>query len=61
MTRPAAVWQVQRNPAFLKNFITIGDWTAKVWSEDCRESAIFWTKWVTALSSCQTVRVVCNA
>ncbi|KAF0294467.1 Dynein intermediate chain 3, ciliary [Amphibalanus amphitrite] len=37
------VQQVQRNPAFLKNFITIGDWSAKVWSEDCKESAIFWT------------------
>lgn len=34
---------LQRNPAFLKNFLTIGDWTAKVWAEDCRESPIFWT------------------
>ncbi|XP_037073887.1 dynein intermediate chain 3, ciliary-like [Pollicipes pollicipes] len=38
-----AVKQVQRNPAFLKNFLTIGDWCAKIWSEECRESAIFWT------------------
>lgn len=27
----------------MKNFLTVGDWTARVWSEDCRESAILWT------------------
>ncbi|KAJ8729777.1 hypothetical protein PYW08_001358 [Mythimna loreyi] len=37
------VWRVQRNPGFLKNFLTVGDWTARVWSEDCRESAVLWT------------------
>ena len=35
--------RVQRNPAFLKNFLTVGDYTARVWSEDCRESAIIFT------------------
>ncbi|CAG9839967.1 unnamed protein product [Diabrotica balteata] len=34
---------LQRNPAFPKNFLTIGDWTAKIWTEDCRESSIIWT------------------
>ncbi|XP_060520250.1 dynein axonemal intermediate chain 2 isoform X2 [Cylas formicarius] len=34
---------LQRNPAFVKNFLTVGDWSAKIWSEDCRESAIIWT------------------
>lgn len=34
---------LQRNPGFVKNFLTIGDWSAKIWSEDCRESAIMWT------------------
>ncbi|XP_050305470.1 dynein intermediate chain 3, ciliary [Anthonomus grandis grandis] len=34
---------LQRNPAFVKNFLTIGDWSAKIWSEDCRESSIIWT------------------
>ncbi|XP_046403113.1 dynein intermediate chain 3, ciliary-like isoform X2 [Ischnura elegans] len=34
---------LQRNPAFLKNFLTVGDWTARIWSEDVRESAIIWT------------------
>ncbi|XP_038206182.1 dynein intermediate chain 3, ciliary [Zerene cesonia] len=37
------VYALQRNPTFLKNFLTVGDWTAKVWSEDCRESSILWT------------------
>ncbi|KAM3955366.1 LOW QUALITY PROTEIN: dynein intermediate chain 3, ciliary-like [Aphomia sociella] len=34
------VWSVERNPGFLKNFLTVGDYTARIWSEDCRESAI---------------------
>uniref|UniRef100_A0A2A4JH19 Uncharacterized protein n=1 Tax=Heliothis virescens TaxID=7102 RepID=A0A2A4JH19_HELVI len=37
------VWRVERNPGFLKNFLTVGDWTARVWSEDCRESSVLWT------------------
>ncbi|XP_056641756.1 dynein intermediate chain 3, ciliary-like [Diorhabda sublineata] len=37
------VLALQRNPAFPKNFLTVGDWTAKIWSEDCRESCIMWT------------------
>ncbi|XP_022829905.1 dynein intermediate chain 3, ciliary isoform X2 [Spodoptera litura] len=37
------VYALQRNPTFVKNFLTVGDWTARVWSEDCRESAILWT------------------
>lgn len=36
---------LQRNPAFVKNFLTIGDWTAKIWSEDCKESCIMWTNY----------------
>ncbi|KAL3276240.1 hypothetical protein HHI36_020956 [Cryptolaemus montrouzieri] len=39
----------QRNPNFIKNFITIGDWTARIWSEDCKESAIMWTSYHKAL------------
>lgn len=38
------VMSITRNPSFLKNFLTVGDWTARIWSEDCRESAIMWTK-----------------
>lgn len=37
------VWALKRNPGFLKNFLTVGDWTARVWSEDCRESAVVWS------------------
>ncbi|KAJ8687887.1 hypothetical protein QAD02_023682 [Eretmocerus hayati] len=37
------VISVTRNPNFVKNFLTVGDWTARVWSEDCRESSIVWT------------------
>ncbi|XP_055377492.1 dynein axonemal intermediate chain 2 [Condylostylus longicornis] len=38
------VYAIMRNPAFVKNFLTVGDWTARIWSEDCKESAIIWTK-----------------
>ncbi|XP_053602327.1 dynein intermediate chain 3, ciliary-like isoform X2 [Plodia interpunctella] len=37
------VHSLERNPGFLKNFLTVGDWTARVWSEDCRESAIIFS------------------
>ncbi|XP_043284269.1 dynein intermediate chain 3, ciliary isoform X2 [Venturia canescens] len=37
------VISVERNPIFVKNFLTVGDWTARIWSEDCRESSIAWT------------------
>lgn len=39
----------QRNPNFIKNFLTIGDWTARIWSEDCKESSIMWTCYHKAL------------
>lgn len=38
------IYALTRNPAFVKNFLTIGDWIARIWSEDCRESSIVWTK-----------------
>ncbi|KAI5644748.1 dynein intermediate chain 3, ciliary [Phthorimaea operculella] len=37
------VLSLQRNPSFPKNFLTVGDYTMKVWSEDCRESPIIWS------------------
>ncbi|KAG7205444.1 hypothetical protein KM043_007436 [Ampulex compressa] len=37
------VISLERNPTFLKNFLTVGDWTTRIWSEDCRESCIAWT------------------
>ncbi|CAH8624911.1 unnamed protein product [Heterobilharzia americana] len=37
------IYALQRNPFFPKNFLSIGDWTARIWSEDIRDSAIMWT------------------
>ncbi|XP_076332791.1 dynein axonemal intermediate chain 2-like isoform X2 [Tachypleus tridentatus] len=39
------VYTLQRNPFFPKNFLTIGDWTARIWSEDIRESSILSTRY----------------
>uniref|UniRef100_A0A8D0HGS3 Dynein intermediate chain 2, axonemal n=1 Tax=Sphenodon punctatus TaxID=8508 RepID=A0A8D0HGS3_SPHPU len=39
------VYALQRNPFFPKNFLTVGDWTARIWSEDSRESSIMWTRY----------------
>ena len=41
---------LSRNPAFPKNFLTVGDWSARVWSEDIRGSAIMWTSAYTEVS-----------
>ena len=37
------VYAVQRNPSFSKHFLTVGDWSAKVWSDDITESSLFTT------------------
>ncbi|CAG0898753.1 unnamed protein product [Cyprideis torosa] len=37
------VYAVARNPISLKNFLTVGDWGPKIWSEDVRDSPIIWT------------------
>ncbi|XP_039978069.1 dynein intermediate chain 2, axonemal [Xiphias gladius] len=39
------VYALHRNPFFPKNFLTVGDWTARIWSEDIKESSIMWTKY----------------
>lgn len=39
------IYALARNPSFLKNFLTVGDWNARIWSEDCKESSIIWTKY----------------
>lgn len=38
------IYALQRNPFYPKNFLTVGDWTARIWSEESRESSIMWTK-----------------
>ncbi|KAI1886582.1 hypothetical protein AGOR_G00197290 [Albula goreensis] len=39
------IYALQRNPFFPKNFLTVADWTARIWSEDIKESSIMWTKY----------------
>ncbi|XP_054614030.1 dynein axonemal intermediate chain 2-like isoform X1 [Dunckerocampus dactyliophorus] len=39
------VYALQRNPFFPKNFLTVGDWRARIWSEDIKESSIMWTRY----------------
>ena len=40
------VYALQRNPCFPKNFLTVGDWCARIWSEDIKESSIMWTRYL---------------
>lgn len=39
------IYSLQRNPFYPKNFLTVGDWTARIWSEEIRESSVMWTKY----------------
>ena len=39
------VYALQRNPFFAKNFLSVGDWVARIWSEDIKDSSIMWTKY----------------
>ncbi|EEB18967.1 dynein intermediate chain 3, ciliary, putative [Pediculus humanus corporis] len=39
------IYTIHRNQAFNKNVLTVGDWSARIFSEDCKESAILWTKY----------------
>jgi len=32
-----------RNPIFIKNFLTVGDYQLRIFAEDCKESSIIWT------------------
>ena len=36
------VRSLQRNPLFPKNFLTAGDWSMKIWSEDITSSPLQW-------------------
>ncbi|XP_057675275.1 dynein axonemal intermediate chain 2-like isoform X1 [Corythoichthys intestinalis] len=38
------VYAIQRNPFFSQNFLTVGDWGARIWSQDIKESSVMWTK-----------------
>jgi len=39
------VYAVERNPFFPKYFLTVGDWTMRVWCEDVRESSVIWSEY----------------
>ncbi|XP_071881657.1 dynein axonemal intermediate chain 2 isoform X3 [Anas platyrhynchos] len=39
------VYALTRNPLYPKIFLTVGDWTARIWSEEAKESSIMWTKY----------------
>jgi dynein intermediate chain 2 len=39
------IYALQRNPFYPKQFLSVSDWMARVWSEDAKESAIMWTKY----------------
>ncbi|XP_022901460.1 dynein intermediate chain 3, ciliary-like [Onthophagus taurus] len=43
------VMGLERNPMYAKNFLSVGDWTARIWSEECRESCIMWTNYHKAM------------
>eukprot|EP00128_Syssomonas_multiformis_P018454 Colp12_sorted_trinity150504_noHs@34982 len=38
------VYALQRNPMSTKNFLTVGDWTARIWSEELK-TPIMWTNY----------------
>lgn len=40
---PSSIIDVQRNPTFVKNFMTVAESTVKIFSEDCKDSPIMWT------------------
>ncbi|ODN04326.1 Dynein intermediate chain 3, ciliary [Orchesella cincta] len=37
------VRSIHRNPVFIKNFLSCGDYHIRVFAEDCRDSGIMWT------------------
>ncbi|XP_040438039.1 LOW QUALITY PROTEIN: dynein intermediate chain 2, axonemal [Falco naumanni] len=39
------VYALARNPFYPKVFLTVGDWTARIWSEEAKESSIMSTKY----------------
>ena len=36
---------IDRNPVYTKNFLTIGDWSAKVWADDTKEGNLLSVKY----------------
>lgn len=46
------IYSIERNHAFSKCFLVVADWSARIWSEDCKESAIMWTNQHKARLTC---------
>ncbi|EDQ84795.1 uncharacterized protein MONBRDRAFT_39146 [Monosiga brevicollis MX1] len=46
------VYSIRRNPFSPKYFLSVGDWTARVWCEDVRESAVLWSKYYPCYLTC---------
>ena len=44
---------LHRHPQLPKIFLTVGDWTTNVWTEDIRDSPILTLKFVLFRSFCQ--------
>jgi len=38
------VYALQRHPNFTKTFLSVGDWTVRIWSEEMRDDCIIQTK-----------------
>ena len=52
------VYALQRNPCFPKNFLTVGDWCARIWSEDIKESSIMWTRYTIITSALHIYMII---
>lgn len=39
-----AVIAIDRHPIYTKNFLTVGNWTAKVWADDTKEGSLLSTR-----------------
>lgn len=35
------VLAIDRNPVYTKNFLTVGNWSAKLWADDTKEGNLF--------------------
>ncbi|EPY37397.1 hypothetical protein AGDE_06537 [Angomonas deanei] len=46
------VYSVQRNPSFSKYFLSVGDWTARLWFEDFKFTPMFSTFYHKAYLTC---------
>lgn len=55
------VYALQRNPFFPKNFLTVGDWVTRIWSEDIKESSIMSTRYVSNSPLLKTITTSCSA